>query len=394
MKNQVKWVRDRWVLLASSLAITILLSVALGFRLGALTRGISQQEINYIRTTDSGSKIAHNPTLLAHKAPTYVLNKLSASRPGIFRAVSAVFAALGAFGIYFILKRWYSLRVAILGSWLFITSSWVLHVGRLAAPESVYLLLLPFIAAIIWMTTTNRHGIGMIILCALVSLSLYIPGFVWLALALLLWQRKPLLQIIKEQPGTVQTVCGILIMTGILPLLLATIVSPVNLLSAAGLPSQLPTPLHVLKNIVSVPQQLFLQGPADSVRWLGRLPLLDAFSAVMMLLGIYSLRYNIAGIKTQLLGATSLVFIILVALGGVPITALLPLVFIFIGSGIAFMLQQWFTVFPRNPVARGIGTTLMSVAVLLVSFHHINHYFIAWPQTPATRQVFNQSLVK
>lgn len=394
MRKQIKWVKERWALLAGSLAITVLLTFVLGFGLGSLTKGVSSKEANYILGRDSGAKIARNPTYFPHKVPTYVLGKLKVSRIGAYRAVSAGFAAFAALSIYFILKRWYSLRVAILGAWLFVTSSWVLHFGRLASPEAVFLLLLPFIAAVVWMTTTNRHGLGMIVLSALVASSFYIPGFLWLAVALLVWQRKALFQIVKEQTGLVQAACGILVMTGILPLLLASIVSPANLLLAAGLPAELPSAIQVIRNAANIPYQLFLQGPNDPAVWLGKLPLLDTFSAVMLLLGVYSLRYNVQGVKTQVLGASALVLGILVALGGLPMAALLPVVFMFIGAGVAFMLQQWFTVFPRNPIARGIGTTLMSIAVLLVSFHHINHYFIAWPQTPATRQVFNQSLVK
>lgn len=392
MKKQLKWVMERWVLIAGSLAIIIVFTSIWGFRIGSLTKGISEPEKQYIQSTDSGIKVARNPILLFHKIPVYALGKLSVTRAGAFRAVSAGFAAAAAASIFYILKRWYSTRIAILGTWLFITSSWLLHIGRLALPDAVYLLLLPFIAAIVWFNHTDRHGIGIILLSGMLGASFYIPGFVWLFMMFLIWQRKTLWQIFKAQSIIVQAICGAFFLAGILPMILAAFHSPSILLRSVGYPETTPSLSAIGRMATGIPVRLFWRGPDDPARWLGSLPLLDAFSAAMLLLGVYSMRYYTSDIRLRLLGTSSALITLLVLVGSLPMEGLIPLIYILIGAGIAFMLQQWFAVFPRNPIARGIATALISVAVLLVSFHHISHYFIAWPQTPATRQAFNKNL--
>jgi hypothetical protein len=115
----------------------------------------------------------------------------------------------------------------------------------------------------------------------------------------------------------------------------------------------------------------------------------------MFVLGVYSMRFHIKLVRVQLLVWSSVVLAVLIALGGpVTITVLMPAVYILIAGGVAFMLQQWLAIFPNNPIAKTTATTLMSVTVLLVSYYHINHYFIAWPQTPETKASFTQTLLK
>jgi uncharacterized protein YqhQ len=84
---------------------------------------------------------------------------------------------------------------------------------------------------------------------------------------------------------------------------------------------------------------------------------------------------------------------LLVALNGpVPLSILIPFAYILIAAGITFMLQQWFTVFPRNPVAKNIGVAIMTLAVVTTTFYHINHYYVAWPNAPQTIKTYNQQL--
>jgi hypothetical protein len=170
--------------------------------------------------------------------------------------------------------------------------------------------------------------------------------------------------------------------------------APKELLLAAGLPDTVTNLKMLLDNFFNIPEWLFLSGPNDPVHWLGRLPLLDVFSTAMLVLGIYSIRYHLEFIRVQLLVGSSMLLTLLITLGGpVTITVLMPAIYILIAGGVAFLLQQWFTVFPRNPIAKTIATTMMSVSILLVSYYHISHYFIAWPQSPATKAAFSDKIV-
>lgn len=392
MKQLRDWVLSRWKLLLTLLVLVLVTGILLSYRLGSLVPGLSLEEQHYIQTQISGRQILDFPIFVFHKLPIYVLFKLHIHLISAYRAVSGIFAATMVLSGFFILKRWYSQRIAILGSLLLASSALALHLGRLATPDSTFMLLLPLLATVLWMLSTHKRKLSLIILAALVAVSLYIPGFIWLMLSLCTWQRKNLLSAIKKTTWWIKAAGGLLILISALPLVLASIHAPHILLIAAGLPVHILSLRHIGNNIVSIPMQLFFRGPTDPARWLGQLPILDAFSTVMLILGIYSLRYHLNKPRFKLLAGTTLILTILIILGGIPLTALVPILYLLSAAGIAFMLQQWFTVFPRNPIARTLATGLVSMSVVSVMFYTSNQYFVAWPHSPQTVHVFNHKL--
>lgn len=178
----------------------------------------------------------------------------------------------------------------------------------------------------------------------------------------------------------------------LLPLLWTFYSNPELIKVYLGLPQAWPSPLEFVKNVANVPVQLFLRGPDSPTTWLGRLPLVDWFGSIMFVIGGYAYYFKQKLDRTRFIVYVFGVGTILVALGGpVTVAVLLPFVYLIIAGGIALMLQQWYTVFPRNPVARITGTVLMTLAVLMSVFYNINHYFIAWPNAPETKQVFQST---
>ncbi len=390
-----EWVFMMWRPILAFLGVALVVSSILGFRLGALTPAASAPEQNYIASVNSGKELLKHPVYAVHKVPVYVLSKLRVNRLAAYRAVSAAFASLAVVSCFFVLREWYTNRIAVLGSWIFLSSAWVLHTGRLATPEASYLLLMPLLWAVVWLYNTTLRKTALLLLSFLCAASFYIPGFGWLLIIIAIWQHKRIWDELKFVPWWFRVICGIVIAVGLAPLVWAGVASPRELLLAGGLPEHLPTLKSLALNLLGIPEQLFARGPNDPVRWLGRLPLLDVFSTAMLVLGIYSIRYHLKLIRIQLLVGSSLLLALLITLGGpLTITVLMPAVYILIAGGMAFMLQQWLAVFPRNPIARTIATTLLAVSVLLVSFYHINHYFIAWPQAPATKAAFSGKIVQ
>lgn len=383
------WAVMMWRPVLIFMVVALVVSSILGFHLGGLTKAASAPEHAYITGITSGKELLKHPVYAVHKVPVYVLFKLDVNRVAAYRAVSALFAALAVVSCFFILREWYTTRVAVLGSWLFLSSAWLLHIGRLAIPEASYLLLMPLLWAVVWLYTTTLRKTALVVLSFLCAASFYVPGFGWLVLMTAITQYKRIWEELKQVPRWFRGVCAAIILVGLAPLIWAGTQSSHELLLAAGLPDSFPHLKGLLNNFLRIPEQLFLRGPNDPVRWLGRLPLLDVFSGAMLLLGLYGLRYHFKLIRNQLLVVSSIFLTLLITLGGpLTITVLLPAMYILIGGGVAFLLQQWFTVFPRNPLARILATTLVSISVLLVSYYHITHYFIAWPQTPATKQAF------
>jgi hypothetical protein len=66
----------------------------------------------------------------------------------------------------------------------------------------------------------------------------------------------------------------------------------------------------------------------------------------------------------------------------------MPIIYLVVAAGIAHLLNQWFSVFPRNPIARTIGWSLIGIVLVLVCSFHLVHYFVGWPQASATHEVF------
>lgn len=389
------WWLDSWQALLICVSVTVVVSTVLGFRIGALTQGVSLAEKQYVNSVTSGQELLKHPTFMPHKLPTYVLFKLGVTRPAAYRAVSAVIAVSAIISCFFILRRWYSLRVAVLGCWLLLTSAWLLHYARLATPQASFLLLMPLLWAAVWMYSTQKRKLALTVLLGVSIVSFYIPAFCWLVIGAVVWQRAAILEQLRQTQWWFRVLAGLLVLVLLAPLAFAVVLDPKELLLITGLPASLPSASSILHNFFNIPLHLLIKGPDSPATWLARIPLLDIFSTVMLLLGIYSLRYHLLLIRAQLVVAASLILSFFIISGGlVTSLALLPVVYLLIAGGMAFMLTQWYTIFPRNPIARGLGTTMLSIVVLLVSFYHINHYFIAWPHAPASRSAFHQTLLK
>lgn len=379
-----------WRPILAFMVVSAIVCATLGYKLGSLTGGSSQPEIQYIASVDSGRKILEQPVYAVHKIPVYGLNKLGTERVAIYRLVSASFAALAVVSCFFVLREWYSDRIAILGSFIFLCSAWILHTGRLATPEASFLLLMPLLWAVVWLYNTTLRKTALLLLSLLCAACFYIPAFGGLLLMAAIWKHKKLWEELSQVPWWFRLLCLLIVLGGLVPLGWAALKSPQVLLLAAGLPESLPSFSSLTQNAVSIPQYLFVRGPADAVRWLGRLPLLDVFSWIMLVLGIYSVRYHLKLIRVQVLVGSSLLLTLLLVLGGpLTITVLMPAIYVLIAGGLAFMLQQWMAVFPRNPIAKTLAVSLLAGSVVLVAFYHLNHYFVAWPGAPATKAAFS-----
>lgn len=361
------------------------------YRLGSLVPGMSQTEVMERASSSNIGVLRDDPLNLPYKALSWLAQQTPYHGATAMRLVSVLFAlaTLGLF--YYVLKRWYTIRIATLGTLLLATSSWFLHMARLGEPLILQLALTACIAYGIWLQTTKKAGLALIIGAVLVAYLVYIPGLVWFMVFGLLWQFSRLKRLAGEAPASF-AVAIILFVVLLIPLAWGLYLHTDLLRPFAGLPVHGPSSFKdVGINVAQIPLQLFWRGPDDPVIGLGRLPFLDIFVAVMALLGGYAYFLRRKLDRSKVIGGSILLGIILIGLGGpVTVALFLPIIYILAAAGIALMLQQWFTVFPRNPFARTIAATLISIAVLMTCFYHLSSYFVAWPNTPVTRQTFSQ----
>jgi hypothetical protein len=361
----------------------------LWWQLGTLTSGYSSSELAALQASDSLKDIFHNPVNAPFTVAGRVLLYLEQNGLHMMRVVATLVGLVTITTFYWLVRYWHGQRAAILGSIIFGTSAWFLHTSRLGTPEVLMFGLLTLTACSVWFKHSQHRSLPVVLLLVLAASLLYVPGMIWFILAGVIWQWKTIDRIFKKHLWMV-TVGAALLLAILAPLGLAIYHDPNLAKVMVGLPANgWPEPLVALKSIAEIPLQLVFRGPDAPETWLGRVAVLDAFALAMLFLGIYVYLKHARLVRTQLVGVILLIGTGLAGLGGaVTLSILVPFVYIVIAAGIGLMLDRWYTVFPRNPIAQTVGVGLVSLAVLASAWYGYRHYFVAWPNAPATKAVF------
>ena len=361
------------------------------YGLGNLTSGFNGVELSTRASSTSLNNIIANPLYLPSKLILLSWQHFHHYGFIAMRSPGSLIGLVVVVCFYYVLSRWYTHRIAVLGSLLLATSSWFLHAARLATFDSTFWLLFVFFACGVWLQQTKNKGRAMLACCITAAVLLYVPGMIWFLIPAVIWQRRRIGEGLDHLSIWQMFLLSILALALVTPLAWAFRQSPWLYKTWLGLPDQWPGPAQFALNLLRLPMHIFLRAPADAARWLDHLALLDWFGTVMFIIGAYSLWLKLYLDRTWLIIYIAIAGSILVALNGsVSIAIFLPFIYLIIVGGVALMLQQWFTVFPRNPFARSLGATLLIVAVIASCFYQTQHYFIAWPHTPETKAAFSE----
>ena len=370
--------------------LIIFFGLLLWFRLGTLQGGYSAHELTALQASGNLRLILENPVNAPFTILTYLFGLLHIGEQSMFplRAAATVFGLLTLTTFYWLVRHWHGERSAILGTIIFGCSAWLLHAARLGTPDILFFLPLALAAGSVWLKHTDSRLVlvsGFILAAAL----LYVPGMVWLLLVGTIWHSRTIVRLFKDHLQ-LMAFGSVGILALITPLAWAIYKTPETAKVIVGLPAEgWPNVIDSLQRLAHIPYNLFVRGPLNAEHWLGRLAILDAFVIIMLALGAYLYARHWRLIRSKMVGAVLILGIILIALGGsVTITILLPFLYILAAAGIGLMLERWQRVFPRNVIAQSVGVGLISLAVIASSWYGLRHYFVAWPNAPATKQVF------
>jgi hypothetical protein len=393
MKSLFRYLRDHRQVFGGTLFITIVCVILDSFRVGSLVTGISSGEQRDAATPIGWHGIVHIPFNLPLELMRSLLRMLYTQQSAVLiRLPSVVLSIITVLAVCFVMRIWYGNRIALLGGILLATASWTLHVGRLGSDDALYFCSLPLLLCSQIVLNRYRHHWAAQYGSLLVwGLLLYVPGLFWLIAATIIIERKNIVTIWRQfHSWWRRGLYGVAVLIW-LPLLIKTfITNPHRILLWLGAPLKLPTPLHYVRQFGGVWIHLFIRGPAYPQLWLGRLPLLDAFTLCVTIIGLYFYARRSHSRRTHILAVYVVLGVMLIALGGaVPLSLLVPVLYIIGAGGIAYLLHLWFTVFPFNPFARRLGLTVMVVAVAVSCTYNIRAYFIAWPNAPTTVMVFH-----
>lgn len=311
---------------------------------------------------------------------------------------SSVAGALVLLLVFFlIIKSWYTLRVALLTTGMLLTSSWFLIVARNATSEIfILLIILSVLLCRVWLLGTKKHKLALLLSAVSLSMLIYVPaGGLLLSIGIAL-HYKIILRIARTVPFWYAIMCLIVFIVitsgGLLQLQ-----NMVYAKSILGLPNTIPnikdmslTFIHLLGGVFWNSNLLPLTNSYANLR-IGAQSLLDIFSITMFVAGL------IVAIKKYKLSKNRMILILLPVLfavlslgAAISASILLPFIYITIASGIAWILQQWFTVFPKNPVARNIGLVLVIATVSFSGIYNSYRYFVAWPHMDYTVSTYNR----
>lgn len=395
------WLQDNWRLWLVILVGVGAVSALLLFKLGSLVHGLSATEFELQQSIAQNAigmqSIIRDPLYLPYRLALYVIQLGPFHGPTAIRSIGALFGLLGAIGFFYILRKWYTLRMAIFGTTLFATSSWFLHTSRFASPEASYLLLPTLIAGVVHIQSKARSRLVLGLITLLGLLTLYIPGLIWFLLPAIVLERRIIIRSLKLQPIWYLALLGVMSAVLLTPLVLMIVwpLAPhdvsVNILGLLGLPANMPSATQLLHNAGHLVSNIFAYSNLGPLYVAGHLPWLDACTAALALIGMYQFAVHFRLDRTKLIALVGILGAILITTGGpVSIVLLLPFIYLLAVEAIKWLLDMWLSTFPRNPLARSFGIGVIVLLILATSFYHLNRYYLAWGHSPETRAVFNK----
>lgn len=353
------------------------------FDLTGLMSGSSQQEASLAANSVNLPTLFTAPNLMWLRFLHWAFGWIPGNHLLWSRFVSVILAAAALTATTYLIKRWCGKRTAIFSFFIVACSAWFLHIGRLASQDVAFFLSVPLlICSHLWLHDKPSPWRFFIWLAVNVLL-LYVPGMVWLVALNVVVGIKPIVSAWQRKSNQIFQPLFLIWPAALLAPLVYSLVKSNhlvdNLLNLGGLPQtwQANTILHNAAHNLAF---IFVGDSAPSSLWLSGLPILDIFIAVMCLVGLIFYAGRAKSFRSQWLIGLAVLCFVLVSLGGpVPISLLLPLLYIFAATGLAYILHIWLKAFPINKLARVTGITLISAALALSCAYNLKSYFLAWP---------------
>lgn len=391
--NTRKWLGAHWRGLLIGIIITGLAALTLSLQITTLVDGQNKYETITLMHLESFPNPLDRMINAPYLVPAYIVGSAIDNMLIGARIVSVAFSLLATWALFVLLKRWFSVQVAAVGSLLFITSSWVLAISHQATPF-IMLVICPLllIASLTRFVNNKEHCfLSFLLMVSALALSAYIPYMFWpmlvVLLAMSILYRNKLLTLNKKQ----LIVGAVLYTVLLLPLFISITQYPGQLKEFIGLPLELPTFSQYFKNFLWQFSTIFIYAQPFPELYVGRLPLLDIFSVAMVLLGIYHFIHHMPRRRIISFGFLFIVLALIIPLTDpyqIPMSAFVAIIYVLIAGGVYELLRQWFSYFPRNPFARNGAVVLVAIIIGLATLYNLQRFYVAWPNAPETKAVY------
>lgn len=399
--------RYRYAIGHSLLAILIVGLLTLNFQ--SLPSGLSsaEQESALASSRISMHVDINNPfegvlqflqTTNAVDLPYHLMQKASLTLFGLsplgVRLPTIIMAALSAFMLFMLLRRWLQDNAAVVMGVLVATSSWFLTIGRVGTPDIMIVFwtsLLLMLATLISQESKNHHAWRALAIIA-AGLSFYTPymSYLFLAAAIATFTQPHLRYIIRSS-GRFTAGSAILLLAILqIPLSFHVWRDPTVLQTLLAVPASLPGPLEFLQNLINVGSNLI--NPLKYEISHAILPLLSVPTTIFAVMGVVKLVIDSHSVRSHLLLLWLAILAPVIALGAtgeLMVVLFVPLMLL-CAIGVQALFRYWYRIFPRNPYARVFGLVPLSVLVVSMINFEYQRYFVAVPHAKSTVSVYDQ----
>ncbi len=388
MRNLI--VNSSRVAIIWAIGIALILGIMF-YKLGSLTPGLGPSEIETYTNSSSLSAIANNIVNAPYKLSVLVSTKIFNGPFGL-RLTGALIGSASIVLFYLIARRIFIGIVAIATTILYASSTLLLSLSRTATPGIMLLSLLALVTVGFFIRYEKKPNISWLTASALLALSLYVPGILPFIVLGLIWQFKNIKKSFEKLNNATIIFCSVIFGILLVPLLVG-IAKDTSILQELLGYNELN---QFSKRVAVAAASLFAVSPKNPELWLGRQPILDVFASVMFIYGIFVL---ITKRRLDRFWAILGIFVLTFLWIGITgnfygLLLALPFVYLVIGSGLQSLIDKWFSVFPKNPIARYLGLILLTAAVITAANFQAYRYFVAWSHSDETEQVFTHHIVR
>ncbi|PID29377.1 hypothetical protein CR983_03980 [Candidatus Saccharibacteria bacterium] len=356
--------------------------------------GLRQAERDVALTSSALSFKDPDPASVIN-LPYYLLQTASIAILGVsilsIKLPSVILGTAAVIGMYFLLREWFTQRIAIITTLIATTTPVFLFVSQDGTP------LIYAITTAIWLLLTSTFVsrrqapalLWKLLAFALLALNLYAPLGVYLNLAILttmIFHPHIRYVVRRLKPSRVATaVVAALLLSA--PLIYAAFLQPSVLMDLAGIPSTMPPLLDNARELVRSYVGFHSAGESPIVQ-----PIFSIGTFLVMLIGSYrflQIKYTARSYITWFWLVTLVPFIVIN-----PQYAAYAFVLsiIMIATGMMSLIRDWYKLFPRNPYARIVGLLPLSLVVLGLAFSGVARYGTAYFYGPTIVRHFDNDV--
>lgn len=358
----------------------------------SLAPAYSPTEISTQASSISLRTIWNEPINAPFKLLVWLPFKLGHHSVAWARIAAAAIGMMSALLFYFVFLHLFSKRVALLSTLLFVFSTAFLQASHLGTPLIMQMFGSILLMASVPLYARSRYKVVPLYVSTIaIAALLYTPTMPWFIVVGSIVAFTGAKEVFGALHLKHKIILPLLFLGLLTPLLWSVVRDPASILTLLGLPQHFPTVQAMASNLYSFLKSLVWRGTGPAEIMLVGAPIVNVIEAGLIVAGLVTL-IRAFKLKSNLFITGGIVlFVVLVAFGNTTYLPLMPFLFLLLASGIFHLLNEWFDVFPLNPVANIIGTTAIIVLVGTSVLYHVRSFYVAWPHSDATHAAFTQA---